>query len=99
MFQLRSAEVHRSHLDDLNDDDGTYSTQHGVTRRSVLMDLKYFDVCEGLLPDVMHDILEGCLQYELKLFLPHSVLLKHYFTVCFNNVIAWLHNISCFLIY
>ena len=81
-----SVELHRSHLNDLNDDDGTYSIEYGVTRRSVLMDLRYFNVCEGLLPDVMHDILEGCLQYELKLFLQHSMFTNHYLTVCYSNL-------------
>ena len=51
-----------------------------------LMQLMYFNFCESLVPDVMHDILEGCLQYELKLFLQHSVLTNHYFTVCYSNL-------------
>lgn len=42
--------------------------------RSTLMDLSYFNVCSGaLLPDVMHDMLEGALQYELKLLLKYCL--------------------------
>ncbi len=31
----------------------------------------YFHVTEGLVPDVMHDVLEGCLPYEMKELLKH----------------------------
>ena len=46
----------------------------GMLYRSTLMDLSYFDVCSGaLLPDMMHDMLEGALQYELKLLLKYCL--------------------------
>jgi len=39
-------------------------------------------VCDGgLLPDVMHDILEGALQYEVKLLLKRMIGLDNYFTL------------------
>ena len=51
-----------------------YSTLYGVNVKSALMELKYFDVCSGaLFSDVMHDILEGTLQYEVKLLLQYMV--------------------------
>ena len=38
------------------------------------MELKYFDICGGgLVADVMHDLLEGTLQYETKLILKHVI--------------------------
>lgn len=38
------------------------------------MELNYFDICSGgLLPDIMHDILEGALPYEAKLVLQHCI--------------------------
>ena len=44
------------------------------------MDLKYFDPCSGgLVPDVMHDVLEGVLQREVKLVLRHCVDSMKYF--------------------
>ena len=79
--QLRSTDSHIAHLEELKDDDGTKSTQYGVNCRSVLMDLQYFDVCQCLVPDVMHDILEGSLQYELKLLLEHFILDRSYYSV------------------
>ena len=46
-------------------------------------------MCSGaLLPDVMHDILEGALQYETKLLLQYCIREKHYFSVSdLNEVI------------
>ena len=50
--------------------------------RSVISELKYFDVSSGaLIPDVMHDILEGALHYEAKLLLKPFVNCDHYFTL------------------
>jgi len=47
-----------------------YSTIFGVNRRAVLSTLRYFDVTSGaLIPDIMHDILEGALPMEVKLML------------------------------
>jgi len=44
-------------------------------------ELNYFHVCDGsLLPDVMHDLLEGALQYEIKLLL-HKMTKNSIFTL------------------
>ena len=44
-----------------------YSTTFGVNRRALLDTLRFFDVTTGaLIPDIMHDILEGALPLELK---------------------------------
>lgn len=51
-----------------------YSVLYGINRRSILTELKYFDICNGgLLPDVMHDVLEGALVYEAKLIMQHCI--------------------------
>jgi len=53
-----------------SDSSGEESKNWGINRNSILNELKYFHVCDGtLLPDVMHDILEGTLQYEIKTML------------------------------
>ena len=46
--------------------------------------------CGGLLPDIMHDVLEGALEYEVKLLL--NTLLKDYFTL--DNFNGWLENLE-----
>ena len=63
-LHLRTLESHLTHLEGLHNDDGSKSTEYGVNGRSILMDLQYFHVCQCLVPDVIHDILEGALQYE-----------------------------------
>ena len=74
------------HLDHLrmieSDETGQYSVQCGVNSRSCLLELDNFDLCSGaLLPDVMHDLLEGVLQHVLQLLLSHCIEDKHYFSL------------------
>lgn len=48
----------------------------------MLSELKYFNVVSGsLVPDIMHDVLEGMLQYEAKLMLKQFIYQDHYFTL------------------
>ena len=42
-------------------------------RDSILNSSKFFHIVDGLVPDVMHDILEGSLQYEVKELLKHFI--------------------------
>ena len=43
---------------------------------------RYFHVCDGsLLPDVMHDLLEGALQYEVKLMLKCMIMEDQLFSL------------------
>ena len=90
-FHLRSAEEHSRHCNlleqnDLNASDRQhYSTTFGVNRRSLLSSLKYLDVTSGMLiPDIMHDILEGALPLEVKL------MLKVRLTFCMHTYIILL---------
>ena len=77
-FELRTRTQHLQHCASL--DDEAKSKEYGVNFRSVLLDLQYFNLCNGsLLPDVMHDILEGALQYEFKLLLKYCTREKKYF--------------------
>ena len=46
---------------------------YGVSRDSILNSSKFFHVTEGLAPDIMHDVLEGCLQYEVKEILKYFI--------------------------
>lgn len=64
-LELRTSEDHLVKCDQL---DGAVtqkqfsdlSKEHGINHRSILNELQYFDVCSGaLVPDVMHDVLEG----------------------------------------
>ena len=43
---------------------------------------RYFHVCSGaLIPDIMHDVLEGALQYEIKLMLRFMIRNEEHFTL------------------
>ena len=48
-------------------------TTYGITRRSVLCQLPTFDVTKQLPQDIMHTILEGVVQYEVRLVLQHYI--------------------------
>lgn len=74
------------------DETGSASKEFGLNRNSVLNELRYFNVCSGaLLPDIMHDLLEGALQYELKLMLQLFIFQEQYITLSeINDRIAFL---------
>ena len=60
--------THARHVSNLNDPliAASIATTYGLSRESILNSLQFFHVTEGLPPDIMHDILEGVLQYEVK---------------------------------
>lgn len=44
---------------------------YGVKRTSLLNSLQYFNISDNFSVDVMHDVLEGIAQFELKLVLSY----------------------------
>jgi len=56
-------------------------TTYGLQRDSILNSSKFFHIVDRLVPDVMHDILEGSLQYEVKELLKHFIHTEKYFTL------------------
>ena len=89
-FTLRTLTHHLRLCDDIEVNSDT-SREYGVNRKSVLTKLQYFDICSGaLVPDIMHDVLEGVLQYETKLVLIHLIQSCHYLTLRHLN-----HLIAC----
>ena len=61
------------------------ATTFGVTRCSILNSLQYFHVIEGLVPDIMHDLLEGSLPLLTKLLLTYFIREKHLFSLAYLN--------------
>lgn len=57
-----------------------YSTTYGINRLSKLEEIPGFSVIQGLPHDIMHDLFEGVVPYELKLLLRHCVQ-SRYFTI------------------
>lgn len=68
------------------------ATTYGVSQNSILNQLQYFHVTEGLPPDIMHDILEGALQYEVKEMLTTFTTEKKYFRLDELNEIITTFN-------
>ena len=86
-FKLRSDSEHYKHCDLIEATDlpaadrQHYSLVYGVNRRALLDKLSYFSVTSGaLVPDIMHDILEGVLPLQVKLML--KVQLLYMATTC-----------------
>lgn len=85
-FELRTPDSHKEQCTILNSKTGSsrdaYSKETGINHESILNELQYFSVASGaLVPDVMHDVLEGVLQYEVKLLLRHLIYDEHCFTL------------------
>lgn len=79
--ELRTPEKHEEQCQLLlGRDRATKSVMYGINRTSILEEVPGFSVIAGLPHDVMHDLFEGVVNYELKLFLPHCVS-KGYFTI------------------
>ena len=49
------------------------ATTYGIVRDSILNSSKYFNVVDGLVPDIMHDVLEGCPPYTVKKLLKYLI--------------------------
>jgi len=63
---LRDRSIYDQHCSELESDPQLKST-HGLKRSSTLNSLQYFHVCHNYSLDVMHDLLEGVVQFEMKL--------------------------------
>ena len=77
-FQLRSRSQHNQQCVRIEQSDCAalqdhLATTYGIKHNSILNGLRYFHVVDGLPPDVMHDVLEGVLQLELKQLLLHCI--------------------------
>ena len=96
-FHIRSSAEHARYCNILERDDLAsarphFSTTFGINRRALLNSLVFFDVTSGaLIPDIMHDVLEGALPLELKLMLK-VVSMCVCSTACHNYII--IHRCS-----
>lgn len=61
--------------------DPMLTSTYGIKRKSILNDLSYFNVVDGLDPDIMHDQLEGVLPLQVKLMLKLFINDNKYFTL------------------
>ena len=89
-FQPRTRATHARHISHLTMPSlaSSIATTYGLTHDPILNSLAWFHSTEGLPPDIMHDTLEGALQYEVKEIL-FTFTQQKYFTVgALQNVVA-----------
>ncbi len=61
------------------EEDPTASREYGINSQSILNDLWFFHTCSGgLIPDIMHDVLEGVFAYETKIMLKRFIQQERY---------------------
>ena len=61
-----------------------HSTTYGINRRSILETVPHFSVVRNLPHDIMHDLFEGVVPYEMKLLLTYYIENKYISCVGFN---------------
>lgn len=71
-FQERNETTYKYHLGEIEKDQSLISV-YGLKKDSILNELKYFHITRGLPPDVMHDLLEGCVKKEITIVLKQLV--------------------------
>ena len=85
-FQLRTKQLYEEHCIGL---DGPLrdhiATTYGLQCNSVLNECSYFHVTDGLVPDVMHDVLEGTLEITVRHCLWHLVREEGLFSLTLLN--------------
>ena len=80
-FKPRTRDAHDKHCKKLTGAAGEFmATAYGVLRNSILNSSSYFHVVDGFCADIMHDVLEGALPYEVKLLLRYCIECS-YFTL------------------
>jgi hypothetical protein len=86
-FKSQTRDAHKKHVEALTGPyPGHIATTYGVVQDSILNSSSYFHVVDGLVPDVLHDLLEGVLQYEVKLLLHHLIYEEHFFTFTLDHL-------------
>ncbi|KAJ8017637.1 hypothetical protein HOLleu_44812 [Holothuria leucospilota] len=90
-MQMRNKDLHNLHVQQAQQNLNLPHVQ-GVKRESVLNDCAYFHILSNYSLDVMHDLLEGVVQYEIKLVLSQFVLKREPPLISYSNLSNELHT-------
>lgn len=78
--------MYQAHVDSLGGPLNDHiATTFGIVRNSILNELEHFRVVTGLIPDIMHDILEGMLVYSVSSVFCYRLFGNVYATVVDNG--------------
>ena len=93
LFVTRNKELYEQHCSEIeNAETERYGQElqipYGINKRSYLKNFKEIDVTEQLLQDIMHTLLEGIVQYELRLLLLHYIRSQEFTLVELNATIC-----------
>ena len=80
-FVLRTKESYNSQCNQVITYGEHFSKTYGINRKSILNESDFYHVVGGLPPDIMHDILEGVLQYKIKEMLKNYIKVENYLTL------------------
>ena len=84
--QLRTRHLYDTHCTGLEGPLHDHiATTYGIVRNSVLNSCRYFHVTDGLVPDIMHDILEGSLELCMRHLLIQFIREEKIFSLEFLN--------------
>ena len=77
-FDLRTKETYSAQCDSIEQAPTDVvrkdlQTTYGINKRSILCQLPTFDITKQLPQDIMHTVLEGTVQYEIRLVLLHYI--------------------------
>lgn len=85
-FELRTAAKHHNQVSTLTGSSyAAHSVNYGINHPSELDNIPNFSVAENLPHDIMHDLFEGVVPYEMKLLITHLVNVKHFTVATFND--------------
>ncbi len=74
-YELRTPVKHSAQLKEM-ETDSTKSVEYGINCASALDQIPHFSVVKSLPHDIMHDLLEGIVPYEMKLLLTYLSVSK-----------------------
>ena len=92
-FTLRTKETHKKHCQEIHDAPNNavrsdLTVSYGINHRTSLCDLQDFDITVQLPQDIMHTLLEGTVQYELRHLLQHYIDAGQFTLTQLNAAIA-----------
>ena len=78
-FEARMPDKHKEHFQQIAGPSGNeMSVLSGVNRKTILESLPHFSVVTSMPHDIMHDLLEGVLAYEIKALLLYCIDRKYF---------------------